>query len=421
MKKLIIHLFFALIPILTFSQTYEIANKYWNKAHEFVNQNRYLEAAQMFAKSAEAEKACLNPRLFDLGNELNAAGYFYDEVGQYDRAMQCYEEALEIFKKQGEEGSIAAVLSNIGGVYKAWSQYDKAIQYFEQALEIQKRLGQESGVAIDLNNIGVVYQAWGQYDKAIQYFEEALEIFKKQGEEGSIATLLNNIGAVYNVWGQHDKAIQYYKQSLEFKKETEIEADIVKDVDDNIYKTVVIGTQTWMAENLKTIRYNDGTAIPLITDSTVWSNLTTPGYCWYGNDEATYKDVYGILYNWYTVETGNLCPSGWHVPTDDEWTTLIINYLGEHEAGGKLKETGTTLWKSPNIGATNETGFTALPSGHRIDGGAFSSIGVFGFWWSSSESSMEHAWYRWIICSYNGVSRFDVSKKSGLSVRCVRD
>jgi uncharacterized protein (TIGR02145 family) len=125
----------------------------------------------------------------------------------------------------------------------------------------------------------------------------------------------------------------------------------VSDIDGNYYKTIQIGSQIWMAENLKTTRYNDGSNIPLVTDNTAWSNLTTPGYCWYNNDAATYKNVYGALYNWYAVNTGKLCPSGWHVPSEYEWT-LLVNYLGGvYAAGGKLKETGTTHWYSPNAGA----------------------------------------------------------------------
>ena len=101
-----------------------------------------------------------------------------------------------------------------------------------------------------------------------------------------------------------------------------IDDNSIKDKDRNVYKTVIIGTQVWMAENLKTTKYKDGTAIPLVTDGNAWAALSTPGYCWYNNDAATYEDTYGVLYNWYTVNTGKLCPTGWHVPSDAEWTTI---------------------------------------------------------------------------------------------------
>jgi len=108
----------------------------------------------------------------------------------------------------------------------------------------------------------------------------------------------------------------------------------VTDIDGNVYHIVAIGTQVWMAENLKTTKYNDGTFIPLVTDSTAWGNLSTPGYCWYNNDAATYKNTYGALYNWFTVNTGKLSPKGWHIPSDTEWETLITYLGGESLAGG---------------------------------------------------------------------------------------
>jgi len=157
------------------------------------------------------------------------------------------------------------------------------------------------------------------------------------------------------------------------------------DRDGNVYTSVTIGTQTWMVENLKTTKYKDGTDIPLVTDDTEWANLNTPGYCWYNNDAATYKNSYGALYNWYAVSTGKLCPTGWHVPTDAEWTTLTTYLGGESVAGGKLKELGTTHWTTPNTGATNETGFAALPGGYIYYDGTFDFIGNIGGWWSATE------------------------------------
>jgi uncharacterized protein (TIGR02145 family) len=195
----------------------------------------------------------------------------------------------------------------------------------------------------------------------------------------------------------------------------------VTDIDDNIYNTVTIGLQLWMAENLKTTRFSDGTAIPLVTDKTAWDNLTTPGFCWYNNDEATYKATYGALYNWYNINTGNLCPAGWHVPTDAEWT-ILTNYLGgESVAGGKLKEAGTAHWESPNIGATNETSFTALPGGFREYFGMFETVGGFFRCWSSSESSTRDAWSRVVDRGNSDVYIDRDDKRTGSSVRCIQD
>jgi uncharacterized protein (TIGR02145 family) len=140
---------------------------------------------------------------------------------------------------------------------------------------------------------------------------------------------------------------------------------IVKDQDGNAYKTVNIGNQVWMAENLRTTKFNDNKTIPLVKDSTAWSNLITPGYCCYDNDAETYLSLYGALYNWYAVNTGKLCPEGWHVPSDEEWITLRTYLGGEELAGGKMKESGISHWQSPNAGATNQSGFTAIPGGVR--------------------------------------------------------
>ncbi len=144
------------------------------------------------------------------------------------------------------------------------------------------------------------------------------------------------------------------------------------DIEGNEYKTIQIGNQTWMAENLRTTKYNDGSSIPVVNDNISWLNLTTAAYCWYDNDISR-KDIYGALYNWHTVTSGNLCPAGWHVPKNEEWTVLTAYLGGESVAGGKLKETGTAHW-NPNSDATNESGFTALPGGMRGNGGAFKMV-----------------------------------------------
>jgi uncharacterized protein (TIGR02145 family) len=198
-------------------------------------------------------------------------------------------------------------------------------------------------------------------------------------------------------------------------------AGTVSDRDGNVYKTVIIGTQIWMAENLRTTKYNDGTSIPQVTDAAAWSNLMTPGYCWYNNDAATYKATYGALYNWYTVNRGNLCPSGWHVPSDAEWTGLTAYLGGEAFAGGKLKEAGTTHWRTPNTGATNESGFTALPGGGRLNFGTYYYIGSYGYWWCSTEYSTPNAWNRSMYYGNANVNRVDYDKQYGFSVRCLRD
>jgi uncharacterized protein (TIGR02145 family) len=195
----------------------------------------------------------------------------------------------------------------------------------------------------------------------------------------------------------------------------------ITDMDGNVYTEVIIGAQTWMVENLKTTKYNDGTSIPLVTGNTAWGNLTTPAYCWYDNDVAANKNTYGTLYNWYAVNTGKLAPIGWHVASDAEWNTLITDLGGIDSAGGKLKETDTTHWVSPNMGATNETGFSALPGGYRIFNGTYDYLGYGGYWWSATPINVTESWVR---SMYNGNTRVFTSGKYnnyGYSVRCVRD
>lgn len=196
----------------------------------------------------------------------------------------------------------------------------------------------------------------------------------------------------------------------------------VKDANGNIYSAVKIGTQTWMASNLKTTKFNDGTNIPLITEDTQWSSSNSPGYSWYNNDKATYENTYGAIYNWYAVDTDKLCPTGWHVPTENEWTILTNQLGGNSNAGKKLKETGTAHWPAPNDQATNEYGFTALPGGARHQTGPFSDINEIARWWSATDRSETDAWIYYIMSNSNYLFRGSGNgKKSGYYVRCVKD
>jgi len=203
--------------------------------------------------------------------------------------------------------------------------------------------------------------------------------------------------------------------------------DTVTDIDGNVYQTVQIGEQLWMKENLKVTHYNNGDEIPTGYSNSEWANLSTGAYAVYDDDPAN-ADVYGKLYNWYAVETDNLAPEGWHVPTDDEWT-ILSDYLGGSDiAGGKLKECTegscpeSEYWNSPNMGATNESGFTGLPGGCRwASSGSYLYLGVVGFFWSSTEYSNDDAWYRILNCNYSGIGRTIDYKGYGSSVRCVKD
>jgi len=195
------------------------------------------------------------------------------------------------------------------------------------------------------------------------------------------------------------------------------------DLDNNVYKTITIGNQTWMAENLKVNQYNDAAPIPFIPDSLSWMNfslLKLPANCWQNNNPNRFKETHGALYNYFSVETGKLCPLGWHVPNDNEWT-ILCNYLGgEGIAAEKLKETGTSHWFETNE-STNETGFTAIPAGGRTIYGSFTSIGGFGYWWSSSGIGNGSALKRNMYCNDDGVFSYAIDGGYGFSVRCIKD
>ncbi|HAZ02641.1 MAG TPA: hypothetical protein DCY97_10785 [Marinilabiliales bacterium] len=194
----------------------------------------------------------------------------------------------------------------------------------------------------------------------------------------------------------------------------------ISDAEGNNYGTIGIGHQIWMTSNLKTVLFNDGDSIPSITADSLWSGMNSAGYCWYLNDEG-YKNTYGALYNWYTVNTQKICPTDWHVPTEADWTELVDYLGGGSKAGGLLKESGTSHWKTPNEGATNEYGFTALPGGKRLDSGEFDFMQVEGNFWSSESFSTQNAFYLYLLYNYPNSLQNYANKKSGFSVRCVRD
>jgi uncharacterized protein (TIGR02145 family) len=196
---------------------------------------------------------------------------------------------------------------------------------------------------------------------------------------------------------------------------------------------ITIGTQVWTLKNLDVATYTDGTVIPEVTSGTDWLNLTTGAWRYNVNDPAN-GAIYGKLYNWYAVagiwneasrtDTSlrkKLAPAGYHVPTEEEWTILTDYLGGETVAGGKMKTTGTLLWLSPNTDATNESGFSGIPGGFQYNNYALNYIGEYGVWWSSSEFSTTHAWYRDLRYNSGRAFRNYYYKKTGYSVRCLRD
>ena len=245
-----------------------------------------------------------------------------------------------------------------------------------------------------------------------------------------------NVPAINDIFGSIDKtkctlfvprgAKLFYQSAnnwLDFKNIVEIAA--VNDSEGNGYDTVRIGTQTWLKQNLNVAKYNDGTTIPNVSDVTTWGSLTTGAMCTYNNtSNADTLSTYGRLYNWYAVNTGKLCPQGYHVSSSVEWTELN-DYLGGGSAGSLLKEAGNMHWSNPyNTDATNSTSFTALPGGYRSNGGMFNDISKYSYWWSSTDDDVNSInWANNTTLSYNSkyLAHSSDSKVSGFSVRCLKD
>jgi uncharacterized protein (TIGR02145 family) len=201
--------------------------------------------------------------------------------------------------------------------------------------------------------------------------------------------------------------------------------DVVKDVNGNSYRTIQIGAQCWTQTNLKVSKFRNGDIVPTGLNNNDWGSTTSGAYAIYNNDPVN-DGLYGKLYNHYAVtDSRGLCPTGWHVPTDWEWTTLVNHLGGSDEEGGALKSTAMqpTLggWQSPNTGATNSSGFTALPGGLRGSYGDFSGMTNYGFWWSSSVLSGSYAWNRSLNDSLSSINRNGYNRALGFAVRCCRD
>jgi uncharacterized protein (TIGR02145 family) len=197
----------------------------------------------------------------------------------------------------------------------------------------------------------------------------------------------------------------------------------VMDIDSNVYKTIKIDTLIWMAENLRTTKYRNGFPIGTTTPATKdVKDDEAPKYQWaYGGNESNVL-TYGRLYTWNAIiDTGNICPVGWHIPSDVEWTDLTDYLGGENVAGRKLKETGNNHWLHKKSDATNESGFTGLPGGYRLYDGAFSDLNSIGYWWSKDVANAKLVWYRSLDSNSDSASRGYYFGRGGFSVRCIKD
>jgi uncharacterized protein (TIGR02145 family) len=202
---------------------------------------------------------------------------------------------------------------------------------------------------------------------------------------------------------------------------TTVKGQAVKDIEGNVYPTTTIGQKVWMAENLKTTKYNDGTPIPLVTGDKEWGALKAPAYCWFNNNIEN-REEYGALYNYYAANSKKICPAGWHVPSNEEWTTLVAVLGDEATAGNKLKEAGMDHWNNALVAVTNEYDFTALPAGYRAFVGNFPADGNnYAIWWTTTEYNADKAWNRGLYFNTPRIFNGYRDKRSGFSVRCIKD
>lgn len=196
----------------------------------------------------------------------------------------------------------------------------------------------------------------------------------------------------------------------------------VKDFDGNVYPTVTIGTQVWMAENLRVTHYRDGTPIPNVTGSGEWSELTKGAYCWYQNNAVQFRTTHGALYNYYAVaDPRKISPVGWHIPSDSEWAILESLLGGAHKGGNRLKVLFSDFRNGPETGKANATRVSGILGGGRAQPGWFGDVGNHGTWWSSTEVDGSYAWHRGLSSESASISRNEGHKASGFSVRCIKD
>ncbi len=209
------------------------------------------------------------------------------------------------------------------------------------------------------------------------------------------------------------------KDSISFN--SKIQYGQVSDKEGNNYRTVVLDNKTWMAENLRVTKYKNGESIETTNPNQDISKVSEPKYYWSYKGKDSLSKIYGNLYTWYVIQDPRgVCPEGFHVPSDQEWISLINSLDGNIEAGAKLKETDFVHWFKPNANATNKSGFTALPGGYRDNDGKYYVLGFRGYWWSSKKNYVVMAWNSGLIYNNDILERLDFLKKNGLSVRCVK-
>ena len=302
-----------------------------------------------------------------------------------------------------EQRTPAQVLADIDAVGLSNDQTITGTKIFTGNVFIHEKLNAQNGIHSGMMQITNVANPTESHHAATKgyvdnHVDQALETFIYDSIKSYVIELFKTMGLIP----------VYY-------------AGTVTDIDGNIYTTVTIVDQTWMAQNLRVTHYNDGSLIPRVHDNASWAGLTSGARIEYGWALSNIN-IYGLLYNFYAVsDSRKLCPAGWHVPAETEWMTLIDNLGGLDWAGGKLKETGTDHWDSPNYGALDQYGFSALPGGWRLYDGPFTGLRTYGIWWTTQEASVSNAWIKYLEWDNDNIFQNDSPKTVGCSVRCLKD
>lgn len=268
----------------------------------------------------------------------------------------------------------------------------------------------------------IVHDSWME-EKKKQGFHSPIDCKEKKEWGGKFTRKCSKCHTdMYPYFELPDNVQNYDRVTVKGVIKALYEAILKRDTSDSgIIETTKIGAQIWMKKNLSTEKYRNGDIIPQVQNTKEWEKLRTGAWCYYGNNSENGK-TYGKLYNWYAVnDSRGLAPDGWHIPSDKEWTKFTDYLGGDMVASGKMKEAGTSHWDSPNTGADNSSGFTALPGGGRYADGSFLTLGYVGYWWSATEYGATYAWLRYLYYGSAVSSRYFYSKGYGFSVRCLRD
>lgn len=308
--------------------------------------------------------------------------------------------------------------------YRVYAYYEDAVSDYEYSDEIDNAIPAPENLSYEIENENEVSLSWDYSLIGIDKF-----IIARKKIDNNWNYEYAEVDASVLEWSEVIDMEEYYIYKIKAnfndyysEYSNEVFIDFIIDIDGNVYRTSIIGNQEWMSENLKVTHYRDGNPIPYLTDNYEWMDTYSGAYCVYDNEPSNIG-TYGNIYNWYTVDDPRgLAPEGWHVPTDDDWQELVDFLGGGNVAGGKMKEAGTTHWDNPNTGATNESGFTALPGGYRShNNGYYSNIGIGANFWSSTEYNGDLGWARTLGYSNSEVYRHNSNKKKGFSIRCLKD